>query len=170
MLRQTTFLILFFLLILSACDNDDQNSQKDLASLPFIANNIEGDWKRIAEFRGQPSDSLGILEPTEDLFSQFENCRKDDMIRYVKATQQEKNVYFWGTGEVACHSQIANVFSKIGTWTLEESGKLSHFYSDVSVIYIVVILRNQQLLVRKQLGKEEPDGVIYEFTEYVRSK
>jgi hypothetical protein len=162
--------MLFFFLILSACNSDDQSSPAEFVNLPFTADNIEGDWKRIAEFRGQPNDSLGILEPTEDLFAKFENCQKDDMIRYVKATQPVDNTYFWGIGEVACHSQIANAFNEIGAWTLAESGKLSHFYSDVSGLYIVVILKPTQLLVRSESGIDKANGPIYEFTEYVRLK
>ncbi|NYJ28140.1 hypothetical protein GGE08_002194 [Muricauda sp. ARW1Y1] len=65
-----------------SCKKDDQSSQQ--VNLLFTENNLAGDWKRIAEFSGQPNDSLGILEPLEDLFAQFENCRKDDIIRYVK--------------------------------------------------------------------------------------
>lgn len=134
----------------------------------FTENNLAGDWKRIAEIRGQPNDSLGILEPLEDLFAQFENCRKDDMIRYVKATFQKENTYFWGIGEVACHSQIANTFNEIGTWTLQESGRLTHFYSEVSEPFIVVLLTSQQLRIRTESGIAELDGLIYEFTEYER--
>ena len=88
-----------------SCKKDDQSSQQ--VNLLFTENNLAGDWKRIAEFRGQPNDSLGILEPLEDLLAQFENCRKDDILRYVKGNEQEDNRYFWGIGAIACHSQIS---------------------------------------------------------------
>lgn len=162
MLGRVFLLLMVFFLIILACNNDDQNSWDESVNLPFVADNIVGDWKRIAKFKGQPNDSLGILEPTEDLYAQFEYCRKDDMIRYVKTAQQEENTYFWGTGDTPCHSQIANFFSEIGTWHLQESGILNHSYSNVSKLYVVVKLQNQQLLIRAQSGIEEPDGVIYE--------
>ncbi|WP_123803320.1 hypothetical protein [Maribacter sp. 4G9] len=93
MLKQTIYILSLSLLVIMACNDDDQSSQQ--VNLLFIEDNLAGDWKRIAEFRGQPNDSLGILEPTEDLFAQIESCQKDDMILYVKAFQQEKNSYFW---------------------------------------------------------------------------
>ena len=170
MLRQAFLLLFCCLLILSACNSEDQNSRDESANLPFVADNLVGDWKRIAQFKGQPNDSLGILEPKEDLFIQFENCRKDDIIRYVKGTQQEQNSYFWGIGKIPCHSQIADSFIEIGTWSLPETGKLSHSYSDVIELFIVVKLQSQQLLVRKESGMEDADGVIYEFTQYDRIK
>ncbi|MGC1516615.1 hypothetical protein [Maribacter sp. Hel_I_7] len=166
MLKQTIYILSLSLLVIMACNDDDQSSQQ--VNLLFTEDNLAGDWKRIAEFRGQPNDSLGILEPTEDLFAQIESCQKDDMIRYVKAFQQEENSYFWGIGEVACHSQIAQSFIEIGTWTFEESGKLSHFNSEVSKPFIVVLLTGQRLRIRKESGMVEPDGTIYEFTEYER--
>ncbi|MDC6388964.1 hypothetical protein PP182_09750 [Maribacter sp. PR1] len=166
MLKRANLLLPLILLILLACNNDDQGSQQ--VNLLFTEDNLIGDWKRIAEFRGQPNDSLGILEPTEDLFTQFENCRKDDMIRYVKAIQQEENTYFWGIGEVACHNQIPNSFIEIGTWTIQESGKLNRFYSDISEPFVVVLLTSQQLRIRKESGVKESEGTIYEFTEYER--
>ena len=162
------YILSLSLLVIMACNDDDQNSQE--VDLLFTEDNLAGDWKRIAEFRGQPNDSLGILEPTEDLFAQFENCRKDDMIRYVKAIQQEENTYFWGIGEIACHNQIANSFIEIGTWTIQKSGKLNRFYSDISEPFVVVLLTSQQLRIRKESGMEEPDVLIYEFTEYERIK
>lgn len=162
------YILSCFLLVIWGCNNDDQSSQQ--VNLLLTEDNLEGDWKRIAEFRGQPNDSLGILKPTEDLFAQFENCRKDDMIRYVKAIQQEENTYFWGIGEVACHNQIANSFIEIGTWTIQESGKLNRFYSDISEPFVVVLLTSQQLRIRKESGVKESEGTIYEFTEYERMR
>ncbi|MGB5820329.1 MAG: hypothetical protein WBG90_12655 [Saonia sp.] len=160
------YILSCFLLAIWGCNNDNQDSQE--VDLLFTEDNLEGNWKRIAEFRGQPNDSLGILEPTEDLLAQFENCRKDDMIRYVKAIQQEENTYFWGIGEIACHNQIANSFIEIGTWTIQESGKLNRFYSDISEPFVVVLLTSQQLRIRKESGVKESEGTIYEFTEYER--
>ncbi|WP_421803188.1 hypothetical protein [Flagellimonas sp.] len=166
MLKRANLLLPLFLLILLACNNDDQSSQQ--VNLLFTEDNLVGDWKRIAEFKGQPNDSMGILEPTEDLFAQFEYCRKDDMIRYVKAPEQEENIFFWGIGETACHSQIANSFSEIGTWSIEESG--NHSYSDVNEPFIVIKLRALELLIRNESGTKAPDGTVYEFTEYERVK
>lgn len=168
MLKKMIYILSCFLLVIWGCNNDDQSSQQ--VNLLLTEDNLEGDWKRIAEFRGQPNDSLGILKPTEDLFAQFENCRKDDMIRYVKAIQQEENTYFWGIGEVACHNQIANSFIEIGTWTIQESGKLNRFYSDISEPFVVVLLTSQQLRIRKESGVKESEGTIYEFTEYERMR
>lgn len=168
MLKQTIYILSLSLLVISACNDDDQSSQQ--VNLLFTEDNLEGDWKRVAQFKGQPNDSLGILVPIEDLFAEFENCRKDDLIRYKKATQQEENIYSWGIGEVACHSQMANSFMEIGTWTFEESGKLSYFYSEVSKPFTVVQLTSRKLRIRKESGIEEPEGVFYEFTEYDRIK
>ena len=168
MLKQTIYILSLSLLVIMACNDDDQSSQQ--VNLLFTEDNLAGDWKRIAEFRGQPNDSLGILEPTEDLFAQFENCRKDDIIRYVKAIQQEENTYFWGIGAIACHNQIANSFIEIGTWTIQESGKLNRFYSDISEPFVVVLLTSQQLRIRKESGVKESEGTIYEFTEYERMR
>lgn len=167
MLKQTIYILSLSLLVNMSCNDDDRSTQE--VNLLLTEDNLAGDWKRIAEFRGQPNDSLGILEPTEDLFAQFENCRKDDMIRYVKTTQQEENTYFWGIGEVACHNQIANSFVEIGTWSLQESGKLNRFYSDVNEPFIVVLLTSQQLRIRKESGIKSNDGTIYEFTAYERT-
>lgn len=166
MLRGTIFLMLFFLLILSACNNDDQSSPAALVNLSFTADNLEGDWQRTAQFKGQLNDTLGILEPLEDLFSRLENCQKDDMIRYAKATQQGVNAYFWGIGKIPCHSQMANTFLEVGNWYLTDSGKLSHTFSDVDEVYYVVILKPQQLLIRSESGITEANGSIYEFIRY----
>ena len=168
MLKQTIYKLSISLMFIWGCNDDDQSPEQ--VNLLFTEDNLAGDWKRMAEFKGRPNDSLGLSEPTEDLFAQFENCRKDDIIRYVKATQQEGNTYFWGIGEVACHNQIANSFIEIGTWTIQESGELNRFYSDVSEPYIVVLLTGKQLRIRKESGTKEPEGKFYEFTEYVRSK
>ncbi len=94
MLKRANLLLPLFLLILLACNNDDQSSQQ--VNLLFTEDNLEGDWKRIAEFRGQPNDSLGILEPTEDLFTQFENCRKDDMIQLCQGNTTRRKHLFLG--------------------------------------------------------------------------
>ncbi|GMN11034.1 hypothetical protein MTsPCn9_22610 [Croceitalea sp. MTPC9] len=59
MLKRANLLLPLILLILLACNNDDQGSQQ--VNLLFTEDNLIGDWKRIAEFRGQPNDSLGIL-------------------------------------------------------------------------------------------------------------
>lgn len=168
MIKQTIYILSLSLLVIMACIDDDRSPQE--VNLSFIEDNLTGDWKRIAEFRGQPNDSLGILEPTEDLFAQIESCQKDDMIRYVKTSQQEENTYFWGIGEDACHSQIAKSFIEIGTWTFQQSGKLSHFNSDTSEYHIVVLLNPQQLLIRSGLGENETDGTTFEFTKYERLK
>tara|TARA_R110000764_G_scaffold237677_2_gene334011 strand:+ start:3101 stop:3607 length:507 start_codon:yes stop_codon:yes gene_type:complete len=166
MLKRANLLLPLILLILLACNNDDQGSQQ--VNLLFTEDNLIGDWKRIAEFRGQPNDSLGILESTEDLFAKFESCRKDDILRYEQGTTPQENIYFWGIGEIACHSQIANSFFEIGTWNIEESGKLTHSYSDVSKSLIVIILTTQKLLIRNESGTKALDGTVYEFTEYER--
>lgn len=166
MTKQTIYILSLSLLVMWACKKDDQSSQQ--VNLLFTENNLAGDWQRIAEFRGQPNDSLGILEPMEDLFAQFENCRKDDIIRYVKGNEQEENLYYWGIGEIACHSQIAKSFIEIGTWTLEESGKLSHVNSNTSEYHIVIQLNAQQLLVRSESTKNENGETALEFTEYER--
>ncbi|MEZ2415008.1 hypothetical protein ACA086_08575 [Muriicola sp. E247] len=155
--------------IVFACNSDDQSSQES-DNLAFTVDNLKGDWKRTAQFIGQANDTLGNLEPTEDLFSQFEVCRKDDMIRYQKGDEQTENMYFWGIGEIACHSQIANSFLEIGTWDLNESGKLTHSYLDVNEPFMVVKLRSQQLQVRRESGVESAEGTIYEFTEYIRAR
>lgn len=167
MLRHVILLLFCCLSILSGCNSDDQSSQED-NNLVINDTNLQGDWKRTAQYIGPVNDSLGILMPTEDLFSQFEACRKDDIIRYQKGDEQTENIYFWGIGEVACHSQIAGSFVKIGTWNLQETGELNHFYSNVTELFIVVKLQSQQLLIRKKSGMEDPDGVIYEFTGYER--
>lgn len=170
MLRQMIFLMLSFLLILSACNSDDQISLVALVNLPFTADNLEGDWQRNAQFKGQLNDTLGILEPLEDLFFQLENCQKDDMIRYVKAPQQDENTYFWGIGDIPCHSQIANSFLEIGNWTLKDSGQLTHTNSNINEVYIVVILTPEQLLIRSESGILEANEFMYEFTRYERVK
>lgn len=170
MLKRTTLLMSLSLSILLVCCSDDKNENVQVANLEFTEENLEGDWKRIAQFKGQPNDSLGVLMPLEDLFAQFESCRKDDIVRYVKGNGQEENRYFWGIGEIACHSQIAKTFGEIGTWTLEESGKLSHVNSDTSEYHIVVALNAQQLLIRSESDENETDGITFEFTEYERLK
>ncbi len=169
MLKRTILLLPLSFFILSSCNND-QSFPTESINLTFTADNLEGDWKRVAQFKGQPNDSLGILEPTSDLFAQFENCRKDDIIRYVKGTQRVENTFFWGIGKNACHSQIADSFLEIGNWTLKESGKLSHTFSDVNEVFIVVILKSQQLLIRSELGITGANESIYEFTQYERIK
>jgi hypothetical protein len=148
-------IFILFLSILWACNNDDQNSLEECFNLPSIAVNLVCDWKRIAQIKGQPNDSLGILVPTWDLFAQFENCRKDDIIRYVKGTQQVESTFFWGIGKNACHSQIASSFLEIGNWYLQETGKLNHSYSDVNEPFILIILRKQQLLIRSESGTKK---------------
>lgn len=162
-------LLIMHLLVSSACNRDDQSFQED-NNLSFNDTNLQGDWKRTAQYISQANDSLGILMPTEDLFSQFEACRKDDIIRYQKGDGQTENIYFWGIGEMACHSQIANSFFEIGTWNIVESGKLIHSYSDIKEPFMVVILKSQRLLVRRESGVESAEGTIYEFTEYVRAR
>ncbi|MEY8021399.1 hypothetical protein AB8P51_11240 [Muriicola sp. SD30] len=169
-LKRTLFVLSLYLMTLSACDRNDGNSSIESANLSFTADNLEGDWKRTAQYIGQINDSLGVLVPKEDSFAQFEYCRKDDIIRYIKGNQQEENVYFWGIGEIACHSQIANSFLEIGTWDLNESGKLTHSYLDVNEPFMVVKLRSQQLQVRRESGVESAEGTIYEFTEYIRAR
>ncbi|MBO6829448.1 MAG: hypothetical protein JJ876_07805 [Muricauda sp.] len=164
--KQTIYILSLSLLVMWSCKKDDQSSQQ--VNLLFTENNLAGDWKRIAEFSGQPNDSLGILEPLEDLFAQFENCRKDDIIRYVKGDEQEDNRYFWGIGEMACHSQISNSFIEIGTWSIEESGKLRHINSNAIEYHIVILLNAQQLLVRSEFDKDDNDETTFEFTEYER--
>ncbi|ASV30853.1 hypothetical protein [Maribacter cobaltidurans] len=164
--KQTIYILSLSLLIMWSCKKDDQSSEQ--VNLLFTENNLAGDWKRIAEFRGQPNDSLGILEPLEDLLAQFENCRKDDILRYVKGNEQEDNPYFWGIGAIACHSQISKTFTEIGTWSLEESGKLSHVNSNRSEYHIVIQLNAQQLLVRIESDKNENSETTFEFTEYER--
>ena len=101
-----------------------------------------------------------------DLLGQFKNYQKDDIICYVKASLQEENKYFWGIGEAGCHSQMANPFLEIGACNVEESGKLSHPYFDISEPFIAVILRSRQLLVRKESGIKGPDRSVCEFTKY----
>lgn len=166
MLKQTIYILSLSLFVIWACKKADQSSQK--VNLLFTENNLAGDWKRIAQFKGQPNDSLGTLEPLEDLFAQFKNCRKDDIIRYIKGGEQEENRYFWGIGEIACHSQIAKSFTEIGTWTLEESGKLNHVNSNTSEYHIVILLNAQQLLVRSESDENEIGETTFEFTEYER--
>ena len=95
-------------------------------------------------------------------------AEKDDIIRYVKGDEQEDNRYFWGIGEIACHSQISKTFTEIGTWSLEESGKLSHVNSNTSEYHIVIQLNAQQLLVRSESDKNENGETTFEFTEYER--
>lgn len=170
MRKRVIFVTSLFLLMLSACDKDGEDSSEETANLSFTPDNLAGDWKRTGQFIGQANDTLGNLEPTEDLFSQFEVCRKDDIIRYQKGDEQTENMYFWGIGEIACHSQIANSFLEIGTWDLKESGKLTHSYLDVNEPFMVVELRSQQLLVRRESGVESVEGTIYEFTEYIRAR
>lgn len=160
------FLGVLSFLVLLACKNDDESFHG--TNLSFTADNLEGDWKRIAQFKGQPNDPLGMLEPLEDIFAKFENCRKDDILRYVQGTTPQENSYFWGIGEMACHSQISNSFIEIGTWSLEESGKLGHVNSDTSEYHIVILLNAQQLLIRNESDKNENDETIFEFTEYER--
>ncbi|NNE76869.1 MAG: hypothetical protein HKN31_07325 [Pricia sp.] len=159
--------MILHLLVSSACNRDDQSFQED-NNLAFKDTNLQGDWKRTAQYISQANDSLGILMPTEDLFVQFDYCRKDDIIRYQKGDEQTENIYFWGIGEMACHSQISNSFREIGTWNIEKSGKLTHSYSDVDKSLIVVILRTRKLLIRNESGTKAPDGTVYEFTEYER--
>ncbi len=160
-------LLIMHLLVSSACNSDDQSSQEE-NNLAFNDTNLQGDWKRTAQYIGQVNDSLGILIPTEDLFSQFEACRKDDIIRYQKGDEQTENIYFWGIGEVACHSQIANSFREIGIWNMEESGKLTHSFSDINKSLTLIILRTQMLLTRNDPGTKAQGGMVYEFNEYER--
>ncbi|SNZ01406.1 hypothetical protein [Flagellimonas pacifica] len=167
MLKRTFFLLILSLSISSACERDDEGSSDNLA---FTATNLAGDWQRTGEFKGQPNDSLGIKEPSEDLFSQFESCRKDDMIRYVRGTQEMGNTYFWGIGKNACHSQMADSFIEIGNWELQESGVLSHSYNGVNELFVVIFLTRKRLLIRSELGIREADGTVYQFTDYERIK
>jgi len=89
-------LLYLFSSFLLVCCSDDQNENMHAANLEFTEKNLEGDWKRISQFKGQPNDSLGVLMPLEDLFTRFESCRKDDIVRYVKGSGQAENRYLWG--------------------------------------------------------------------------
>ncbi|MEX0362018.1 MAG: hypothetical protein AB3N10_13640 [Allomuricauda sp.] len=157
-----------FLLMSSSCEKNGENSSEETVNLSFTPDNLVGDWKRTAQFIGQANDTLGNLEPTEDLFAQFDNCRRDDLIRYLKGDTQGENTYSWGIGDLACHSQISNSFIEIGTWSIEESGKLKHINSNAIEYHIVILLTAQELRVRSELDKGDNGESTYEFTEYER--
>lgn len=64
------FLLLFCCLsILSGCNSDDQSTLEERGNLALTVDNIKGDWKRIAQLKGQPNDSLGVMEPLDDMFT-----------------------------------------------------------------------------------------------------
>ena len=154
--------------IISACGSDDQSSEEEFVNLPFTANNLEGDWNQVGKFQGFPNDSLGNLGPEEDVFRELQYCQKDDMIRYDKGVLGEKSIYYWGIGENACHSQIANSFLKMGNWDVMKSGKLTHSYTNGIKSFVILRLDDRHLFIREELAIEGPTGLVYEFTNFER--
>lgn len=156
------------LLALIGCDSEGQDINDDGTDLPFSSTNLKGDWVKSAEYVGQLGDSLGGKTPSEDILSILDACQKDDIFRYDVGSSDQGNPYVWGIGEKACEGQAVNDFIEIGTWTLEDSGKLNLSYSDVSEPYVVISLTSKRLLIRKASGIITPDGTVFPFTEYVR--
>ncbi|MEO2050311.1 MAG: hypothetical protein ABGX00_00990 [Allomuricauda sp.] len=156
------------LLTLIGCDSDGQDINDDGTDLPFSSINLKGDWVKSAEFVGEPGDTLGSKTPSEDILSALDACQKDDIFRFDVGSSDQGNPYVWGIGQIACEGQTADDFIEIGTWTLDNSGKLDISYSDVSEPYVVVSLTSKRLLIRKSSGTMTPDGTVFPFTEYIR--
>jgi len=162
MYSKLTF-ILFLLLF--ACDNNDDNSGKELT---ITEEALNGDWLRISYFIGQSGDTDGTSGISQDLKKDLVDCKKDDILRYQVSSSSNSNELIFGISSLSCEGEESNDFISTGTWNLSDKS-IVHFINDFSTNFEIVSLTADRLKVKFD-GTNNDNGIVYTFSEYKRLK
>jgi|TARA_R110002020_G_scaffold352637_1_gene565671 hypothetical protein len=144
-----------------------ENPEENQTSLKLTPENLVGEWRKIGAFKS--TDSSGVDLSNENLMNSMDDCRKDDIYKYI-VSNNSSNIIKWGYGNNICEDegQEKNQFIEIGTWTLDERGSLNYNYSDVQEAYRILKLDREELLIRKKSGILENDTIKYYIEKYKR--